>query len=508
LRGLIGVERRPDWAGIELAPVSPGPEAVDGVILSINGIEFDTLAGLALAIQCHERGWTALANRLLEASLKETFLHHIPYKDIGQEIAPRSKLAFLAWSYRVNELFLEGTDRRMTLSRLKKILEAEARLDTPQNRSLLNSLQASIAPGTAKPGTIEEKLDRLVDLKAFASFDELPQELIELTQFGFDAIPDLLAHLDDPRLTGYREQSSIHCFPQYPWTVGNLCYKILGGLAGWEAAASWRSGAEDPKTAKARATAWSEEARKKEEKTFLIDNALPPGEWPRRPLLRILARKYPEDLVALYRHLLAKRPEMHSWQVAREIASSALSRNRKIDVLAEAAESGNLRHRYAALWDLKELHRKRALKLLVGTLERLPTAATGNGDENSFVLLVERIGDAQAWNALRQAARRADVGLRLDLLHQITHQTDIAEARPQRLGLLADFLEDDQERPARPAGPLRSRIVAEEFSSIRVRDLAAMKLASILDLEELPKPSWGRKEWDDLRATVLKALSR
>ncbi len=509
---LIGVVRGPNWWKGKIAPVEPEPGIVKGIELSVSGLEFETPAGLATAIQCHERGWSSLATALLEVSLEADFLHHFPYKDVGDEIAPKTRLAFLAWAHQVNELLLIETDRRTVLRRLRALIKAEPRLDVEGNHSLISSLEAALVPSKAQPGSIEALIDSLIDLKHFALWDELPPELLKLVDLGFEAVPDLIAHLDDRRLTGYREQSGISSFPAYPWRVKDLCFKLLAGLAGRETAMTWTLDERDTKATQARALAWFDEARKAGELAYLLRTALPPGDWPDRHVLRVLARKHPEDLARTYQQLLEKRPEMQSWTAASEVARSALPPARKVELLSAAGRHPSLRHRYAALWELKDLGAGPALKLLIEALEALPKTPPlpyGSGSESSFVLLVQRIGDRRAWEALAQAARRADVGLRIELIDSITSQTDIEKRKAERLSFLSGFLSDGVSRRITEGSPEYDyRSALEEFKTLEVRDLAAMKMASILDLPETPRPEWSAGQWADLRAKVTRALER
>ena len=128
--------------------------------------------------------------------------------------------------------------------------------------------------------------------------------------------------------------------------------------------------------------------------------------------------------------------------------------------------------------------------------------------EATFAGLVGQTADPHAWRALEKAARRADVGLRMELLKRAAG----GPGRPhleERLAFLAAFLNDATVRdtwsdPKRyegfPAG--------HDYPRLEVRDLAALELATLLKLPEKPKSEWKPEQWAALRAKVRQALKR
>src|SRR5262249_49250077 len=167
---------------------------------------------LGLAIQFKMRGWEQLAQALFQkASHNE---RHEP---------PRSTLGKSAWNYWIEQLRESDTDWPAITRQLKILLASDPRLDSAANRSLLNSLDATLVPGKAKPGSIEAMIDDLVQVrKNLAPFQCTvtdPKQL-RVLQLGFDAVPHLIEHLDDQRLTLSGD------------TVGRLAAEMVQGLAG------------------------------------------------------------------------------------------------------------------------------------------------------------------------------------------------------------------------------------------------------------------------------------
>ena len=70
----------------------------------------------------------------------------------------------MAWVYSGNEIVKPDTNRAKTVKRMKAVLESEPRLRTDANRLLLESLEAALAPSSAKPGTAERLIDDLTDM--------------------------------------------------------------------------------------------------------------------------------------------------------------------------------------------------------------------------------------------------------------------------------------------------------------------------------------------------------
>jgi hypothetical protein len=506
---LIGTSRRLVWGNDQPKQVKPVPGVEAGIEIAGYG-QFQTNACFATAIQCHARGWTELATKLFEMSMKEPFEHHVERDDYDLKATPITEVAFLAWAQRANELFRPETDRSVSLRRLKLLIVAEPRLDVQYNRDLIASLEAALVPSKGKPGSIDSMIDDLVELcPCDLNSDPRPQALA-LIERGFDAVPDLIAHLDDHRLTRFDSTGlGSHGF-NYPFPVGSVCVMLLEGLVGYETRRTWDAEQPDDAAWKAKAQAWFEKAREKGEEQYLIENALPAGEWPNRYVLRVLSKKYPNDLVTLYRDLLEKRRGMQSWPMTDQIARSGLEHGQKLDLLRSGARHKSLEHCYAALGSLQELDPVTCVTLLVETLDQLPPTCQGmypDCRESSFGLLVRGTADPRAWTALASAARRADVGLRLELLNEVIWQGTEGAIRTQQVAFLASFLTDETLRVmADNVAKFGSTCAAHRFPRIEVRNATAMWLASILGLKENPEPSWNAEQWADLRGQVLKAV--
>ena len=77
------------------------------------------------------------------------------------------------------------------------------------------------------------------------------------------------------------------------------------------------------------------------------------------------------------------------------------------------------------------------------------------------------------------------------------------------MAFLAAFL-DDAEEPDVKANPkmFEGPHAGFTFARLSVRDLAAMKIASILEMPEQPNKDWTAEQWEKLRVKVKQALKR
>jgi hypothetical protein len=464
--------------------------------------EIDEWANLAvfsfeyvpLTIQCKVRGWNALAGKFFEKWAKDA---------AGR--SPRVQLRQVAWDYWQGRLPEVDTDWHAASRYLHLLLETEPTLNTEPNQALLKSLDLALVPSRAKPGSVEALIDALVDLPSGSLEFREPgpdPRYLKLVELGFEAVPALIEHLDDARLARRRVQGWI-----MPWCVRHEVTLLLMGLAGDDRDADWGYPLD-----KAQARAWWEKAKKRGEKAQVLAQVLPKrGEWPSNQLLRVLVKKYPQELPRVYHALLDHHLKMISWPVAQALAQSNVSREHKVEVYGYACRHKNMSHRLAAFSQIKHLDHDRFVQLLVETLAGLPRTPEEEYwmcREACFARLVVDTDNLRAWRALEEAARRSDVGLRMEMLEQTT-RADHLLRRKQCLAFLVAFLDDDAVRDLK-ADPKRFRgfPAGRDFPRLEVRNLAALHLAALLGMGTRPSPKWDPSQWADFRAAVRKRLEQ
>lgn len=482
----------------------------------------DPPQALVFALQMHARGWDA-AKVLFEKGFHEKAEH-----------SPRTGLRLLAWDYWDRRLTDATDDCWPTAARqMKALLAGEPELNTPEHRGLLKSLEAALVPSKAKPGSVESLIDDLVHAGGAglnydpASGRPADERFVRVFDLGFDAVPALLGHLDDDRLTRYLEPPPMIFSgvfraepPPYHYRVGDMAGDLFRCIAGADATRDWPKGRNDRPGEKRAAQDWWEEARRQGEEAYLIDHVLPPArkdrpsedQWPEMGQVRLLGRKYPRRLAGVYRDVLENHPLVQSWPLADALTASSLPREDKVGLFVLAAGDRSLENRRAALWQLKDLDAERFITLLAATLDGLPRTPTVPYPvccEATFATLVRTTDDPRAWRALERAARRADAGLRMEILDNTNRPRSTTIHRRQRLAFLAAFLEDDAIRDVTVNPKMFEPIYAGfRFRRLEIRNFAALRISEILETPADPTPEWNAEQWAKLRDQMRAALKR
>jgi uncharacterized protein YuzB (UPF0349 family) len=221
--------------------------------------------------------------------------------------------------------------------------------------------------------------------------------------------------------------------------------------------------------------------------------------------------KYPQRLPDIYRKVLDKQLKIASWALAYAIRASKLSLEKKLDLLEYGCRQDNQRHCAAALWQLKDLDRERFTKNAIKTLDALPVSTAEpcwECSESLFAVIVREADDPRLWQALSRAAKRAEVGLRMEYLGQVDATHGTAQQRRQRARFFAGFLGDDTVREGKARLYEAGRGADVGSYEIEVRNFAAIAIARQL---ELPNPYPGKtddfhpaksylpEEWSELR---------
>ncbi len=503
-------DHKKDW----MAPAQPLKGTEQNLSTETDHSTFRVNSLILTALQCKARGWSEFAEILLEEACKQDAGHRFSAFYHPPGLPSKSAFAFMAWGWFGNALVSPDSDRAAIAKHMKSLLAEELKLDSEVNRHLLKALDAAIAPSTAAAGSVEALIEDLMSVPGGLSRQRRdgpdPREL-KVLALGFEAVPALIAHLDDIRLTRSVTQG-FNNFPTYIRRLNEVVSDILKGLAGDELGGDWLRRQKGYAVEKAAAEAWWKGVQDTREKEYFAKKALGPKEWPEPIILEILGRKYPEELVQIYTTLLDQRPEMQSYPVAKQIAASSLPKEKKFELFSKAGRHANLEHRRAAFWELKVLDHAAFVALLVETLDGLPATPKEpywSCREGSFANLVGETTDPKAWEALEKAARRADVGLRLQYLRPITYTGRDKGNVKEKLRFLALFLNDATVRDVTITPEMyRGPSAGDEFPKLEVRDFAAWQMTHLLDLRIHPDKKWTAEQWAGLRAQVRAAYDR
>ena len=508
---LIGTERHAPGKEGRVVPLEPGPEAAESIHGEWDQPFFGINAALATAIQAKGRGWDALAGRLLEIAQKTGAGHHFSFFFQPPETPHRQALATLARAHFANELTRPGSDWRSIATRF----EASLALGGPIRGDLspfLRSLRATLEHPKAPAGSIEEKIDALCQMSGSTGLhrrDE-PPEYLRIVELGFDAVPALIEHLADERLT-----RTVHVgfdnFATYHERLEGIVSDLLRGIAGEDLGKDWLRRQQGWAVERADVVAWWTQAQATGEERYLIAHALPTAadaQTPNRVALLALAHKHPARLEEVYRAALA-RSAMHTDSIADAIASSPLARADKLRLLTLGAEHASFDHRFASLRALRELDPgayARQLTRALDALPRTPVEPYWRASESAASRLACEASDPRVWAALLRATRRADAGLRQQLLGTLSYTYLEDRQRRERLAFLAAFL-DDRTLPETSKNPpmWEGPRIGFTLPPLSVRDVAAMTLGSLLHVPAVPKKDWTRAEWDALHAEIARS---
>jgi hypothetical protein len=274
-----------------------------------------------------------------------------------------------AWDYWKSQLTLPTSDRAKASKHLKKLIKSDKDLDVERNQRLLKSLDLALMPSKVKPGSIEALIDDLVDFNAdpgVVSLSERGPRYQRLVEKGFEAVPTLIEHLDDDRLTRSENKGLFTNF-RVQHVVSDLIERLMGKESRLGSMREEKSYA----LAEDEAKKWWEQASKINEEQYALDHVLPSSkgeddeESVNDHLLHLIERKYPKHLPKLYRTVLEEHPKTQGFDVAEAVRKSNLSKNEKMALFLYAVGRSNAEHRYVAILQIKELDKDRFRRLLV-----------------------------------------------------------------------------------------------------------------------------------------------
>ena len=230
-------------------------------------------------------------------------------------------------------------------------------------------------------------------------------------------------------------------------------------------------------------------------------------------MMRVLAAKYPGQLLRLYRKVLDERPEVASWEFPKRLLKTNLPLEDKVAVLVHAANHTKLEHKRGALEALLKIAPDQGLPFLIEALRKFPLSKKKSyhgSQEPWFAVLVSEYDRKEGWEALAAAARDGNVFLRLELLGHVVFRLGEPGRKRRALQLLEEFLDDATVRTL--SGDKNSDeffSAGYPFRKLEVRNFAARQMAFVLDMP-LPERKWSGRgpeeptadDWAELRRKV------
>jgi hypothetical protein len=409
---------------------------------------------------------------------------------------------------------------------LNALIKQDKAFDNERNRALLKSLNLAVVPSKAKPGSIQALIDDLVDYSANTGTIGVfaPEERYwRIARLGFDAVPDLIEHLDDDRLT----RAMMMGFNNFqPWhlRVKDVVGDLLNGLAGEalmraaddgeEVGGDWLRRQQGYSVAKAAAKKWWEKARKVGEERYLMDQVLPEKakEDEQRQisshLLNVIVAKCPKHIPSVYREILDKRPELYSGMLAGAVLQCKLPDKDKLALFLYAARQKDYKHSLPAFYAISQLDKKQFNVLLLAAIEGLPNDVPGEYwkcPEAALAKLAIESDDPRVWQTLERVAKRSAIGLRMELLNEFSDPKDWRQ-RAERLRLLSAFLDDAVLRDNASSEKFDGPGAGHPYDKISVRDFAALEIARIVSIDVETNLERTPEEWAKIRSQVQEAL--
>ncbi|MEZ6142425.1 MAG: hypothetical protein R3B84_17845 [Zavarzinella sp.] len=472
---------------------------------------------LIYAIQCHELGLNELSKRMFDESKKR--IKQPQFKVLLEN----------AWDYYDALLIHPTIDRKFAYLGMMHLMKEDQDFDTKENRDLLRSLELALIPSTAKPGSIESLIDQLVDYHEItgdtAGFGGFTKQLyLQIACLGFEAIPVLIKHLDDERLTRARDYDVKRNPRIKTWKVRDIVCDLLAKLSGNRLPRETESGEifyEEWRTShyrlnKAAVNKWWIETSKKNEADYMAEFVMPPVDKKKEflylntILLYVIQKKYPNQLPVIYRNLLEKRPEVDSTEIATALMKSKLLEKDKVAIFTLAARHSKLEHRYDALDALSQMEQQPKFdELLLDTLVHFPKSLVGRTAfriELSIMKLSVQSNKPKTLQIVSKLLTECPCLFRMCVLRElgevemeyVLSDDEMLDDIPQRLRLFQAFLQD-QEIPTFEDPPECA------VEKIEVRNHAALQIAAVLKIKTKLNATSTPKQWATFREKMNQA---
>ena len=205
--------------------------------------------------------------------------------------------------------------------------------------------------------------------------------------------------------------------------------------------------------------------------------------FPNQCHFRLLQARYPERLADVLRFQMEHRLRAVAHPIMAAVAESKLPVAKKIGLLKEAAMvRDNPDAWHMALTALSGYYSAYFNYEAVKAFDNMPSDTRVDywrSPEASLSRLALCTDDAKVWAALLRAAKRAEAGLRMELMNSLTRSQIGEKYRTQRLAFFSAFLNDTTVRSL-DEGAYSGPCAAFTIPRLRVCDFAAMQIARVM----------------------------
>ncbi len=477
---------------------------------------------LILAIQCHAEGRDKLANYFFERCRS------------CASIPLSKKLVLIAWENLADQLGTAQADQAAVGKRLKALVAKHPDLANDEARRLISDLEKPPQPLVQEADPVEKLLDRLtgycsenvgIDLYYYRDLivlengmngnnvdraaESLPSKIALL---GFEAVPCLLKHLGDERLTRSRRRIlPADQFQDGVARVGDFAQALLNL---WVDHHNWPQN-HGPRDA-AFYHAWWQEVCQQGEQKHLLQNLFAnqpfanqplEGNPPYIPYLYLIYLKYPGQLPSIYKDILVNQPKRSSDLVAPLIASGPFPLEDKVRWLLLGVKHDCLGHQKAALMALERVDKKRFEAAWLESMQVHLKKDVDWGESpfcSGIAVLACLTENPKVWQLLEKVAKLAPVERRGSFLCEFPSPSKIKKIQ---IHFLFKFIDDESVWENRFETPDDPQFVS--VKRIEIRNVAAMKLATFWGMScesEAFTPADWKSFRDKIRARVEKEL--
>lgn len=389
--------------------------------------------GLLTAIQLIRLGHLGVGEKLLEKSLKSDAGHpHSPLR-IKEGQSADLMLAQSCLAAATNSITSPNPDFKTIKRQIETLVADRPTLKSKTTDWLLTALTASVNHPKAKPDSLEALIDDyLLSGKTHGamSFGDKPHpSRKELVLRGFKAIPTLIKHLDDKRMTNHLMQG-FNNFSSYPMTADLVINNYIQSFANDEMGSNWLDRQKGYTSKNEAVLAWWTKASAMGEREYVKRYTIREGEEKKiylsEDLLTISEARYPELIPQFYVDILKTKHQ--SYDVV-----AALGGHPRIPIetqkklLLQGIASGKEEHRNSALRELIKLDPGEGEALLLKLIKNGPKTTRGEywTDQNAgLTRFVSESTNLEIWKATETYVHRALLGMRMELLSNLSPPVD------------------------------------------------------------------------------------
>ncbi len=378
---------------------------------------------------------------------------------------------------------------------------------------MIADMERTLVPVKTVPGSPEAALEALLESEfgwgwLGSSWQDGPRNIAvgnphykRLCGLGLSALPLLLRHRDDFRMTRHIEANSRS---GYVWhlRIADVVAQILNGLGDEQFAYDFleldgRGVCLDA----AHLNWWWKKMAGIKKLDYLLkkvqENPPRARPWLNMQIVQALAARFPAELIKLVEKKLAGHDDLLR-ELVYPLAESAATDADKQRLLLRIARGQDADAGSLALSQLLRMQCKEAVPLVITALDRIPRTAVNRSCQtitSSLAVTAVESGDEKVWEALARTVRRVDVNQRMELLGGVGWAKRVKN-KALLVGHLKGLLDD------------RETGTAFHFEKIAVRDYAAKQFAEMLDLKAEPDKTWKEADWTALRQRVRARLAQ